>query len=303
MRLALDIGGTAVKCAAVNDKGEIVHDGEFRTRTEFDTEDFGRFLVDGARGLMGRWGGEYKLVGAGMAGFADGKKGMIYESPNMPGVKDFELARVLREGLELPAYIDNDATVAAWGEFLLGGHGEIQDMLVVTLGTGIGGGLVLDGRVYRGAHGMAGGSGPRTYEPAGPQRPGGPKGCLEYFVGKAGLMEDYRSRSELTDTVAPRIIHERAVDGDSAAVESWNQYGHHLGVILASSANLLDLGAVILTGGLAGAWDQFQESLTISFKDHLIAPLKESLTVTLTTLSGNAGILGAAFLDRANSKE
>ncbi len=299
MRFALDIGGTTVNCAAVDDDGEIIHDGDFRTKTDLDSDQFGQFLVDGSWNLMSRWGGEFELVGAGMAGFTDGKKGIVIQSPNMPGVDNLELAKVLGEGLKIPAYIDNDATVAAWGEYLFGGYNDVTDMLVVTLGTGIGGGLVLDGKLYRGAHGMAGEIGQMPYTPDGPQCPGGSKGCLEHYVGKAGLMEDYRTRAGLTEAVGPKIIHERAVDGDQSAIDAFNQYGHHLGVILAGSANLLDLGAVVLTGGIIGAWDQFHGALANSFRDHLITPLKDTLNVSRTTLGGNAGILGAAFLDRA----
>ena len=301
MRLALDIGGTLVKCALVSDEGEIAATGSFATHAALETEDFGSHLVQGALKFIS----ESKIkresitiVGAGMAGFADGKRGIVYESPNLPGVRNLELAKRLSEGIGKPAFAENDATAAAWGEYLFGGHEGIEDMLVVTLGTGIGGGLVLGGRLHRGARGMAGEIGQMAYTPDGPECPGGGMGCLEHYVGKAGLMEDYRIRARLSDAVEPKEIHKRAEAGDRAAMESWEAYGHKLGVVLASSANLLDLGAVILTGGITGAWEEFRNSLARSFRNHLITPHKDRLKVEVSALGGNAGILGAAFLDK-----
>jgi len=299
MRLALDIGGTLVKCAAVNDAGEIVESDEFTTDPMLETSEFGSYLVSETAKLVKAWGMEPDLVGAGMAGFTDSRKGIVYRSPNIPNIVNFELARVLSDGLGKPAYIDNDATAAAWGEYLFGGYGEIRDMLVVTLGTGIGGGLVLDGKLYRGAHGMAGEIGQMVYTPDGPECPGGAPGCVEYYAGKQGFVKDYMERAGGRETVEPDVIYQRANEGDPEAIEAWNGYGRKLGVILASSANLLDLGIIVLTGGILGAWDRFEKSLKDSLRKHLIAPHKDRLEVVKTNLGGKAGLLGAAFLDKA----
>jgi glucokinase len=299
MRLALDIGGTYIKCASVTDEGEIAHSGKFPSDSSLGTDEFAAQVVEGARGFLKERGHGISMVGAGMAGFTDGKRGIILESPNLPGVKDLELARELRDGLGVPSYVDNDATVAAWGEYLFGGHGDMRNVLVVTLGTGIGGGLVLDGRLFRGSRGMAGEIGQMVLHPEGPGCRGGGRGCLEYYVGKEGLMRDYAERAGLTEPVEPKIIHDRAGAGEREAREAWAAYGSRLGVVFASAANLLDLDAVILTGGIAGAWDSFSESLMATLRDHLITPHKDRLTVMTSSLGGDAGILGAAFLDRA----
>ncbi len=298
MRLALDIGGTFIKCACVTDNGDIVKSGKFPTDPV--AGDLASHIVQGTRRFMDEWGEEISIVGAGMAGFVDGSRGIVYKSPNIPGVKNLELARELSEGLGIPAYIDNDATAAAWGEYLFGGHEGIRDMLVVTLGTGIGGGLVLDGRLHRGARGLAGEFGQMAFVPDGPECPGGGMGCLEYYIGKVGLMEDYKKKAELSESVEPKIIHERAIGGDRAAQDAFGLYGHRLGIACASSANLLDLGVIILTGGILGAWDYFEAELSRSFRKNLITPHKEFLQVKKTTLHGNAGILGAAFLDKVD---
>jgi len=298
MRLALDIGGTFIKCACVNENGDILTTHRFTTDTVLDSASFAEHLVNGVRGFIDDSGETYKLVGAGMAGFSDGSAGIVYESPNLPDIHEFHLADILSEGLDIPAFIENDATAAAWGEYLFGGHKNADNMLVVTLGTGIGGGLVLNGKIYRGTGGMAGEIGQMIYEPDGAPCGGGGYGCLESFCGKFGLMETYRSLANLPEPVEPDVIFNSALKGDKAAKEAYIKYGHQLGVVFASSANLLNPDAIILTGGIIGAWEFFGTSMADSFRRHVINPLKDTLHVELTTLSGNAGILGAAFLDR-----
>ncbi len=303
MRLALDIGGTLVKCACVTDDGAITRAGEFPTDPNLGTTEFAHRLMTGAREFLAHGKEEINMVGAGMAGFADGKHGVILESPNLPGIRDLELARSLKDEFGVTAYAENDATAAAWGEYLFGGHGDVKDMLVVTLGTGIGGGLVLGGRLHRGALGVAGEIGQMVLDQTGPDCPCGGKGCLERYVGRAALEEDFRVRSGLTERVEPKIIHKRALESDPAAKDAWNAYGNRLGVVFASVANLLDLGAIILTGGIFGAWDNFSPALMSTFKRHLITPHKDRLPVSRSTLEGRAGLLGAAFLDRAAQAE
>ena len=170
----------------------------------------------------------------------------------------------------MPAFIENDATAAAWGEFLFGKFPDMKNMMVVTLGTGIGGGLVLDGNLFRGAGGMAGEIGQMIYQPGG-EICGGARGrgCLEFFNGKAGLMEEYRVLAGLDTSIEPDDITSAALRGDPSAIEVYKNYGYRLGVIFASSANLLDLGAIILTGGIIGAWDFFSGTLRDSVRDML----------------------------------
>ncbi|HDS30943.1 MAG TPA: ROK family protein [Firmicutes bacterium] len=296
MRFSLDIGGTNVKCAVVNDDGIIIRSGDFPTEADLATDEFGEIVVAGALSFLSEGDEKIEMVGAGMAGFTDGKRGIVHASPNLPCIKDFELARVLSEGFGVEAYTDNDATVAAWGEYLFGGH-DVKDLLVLTLGTGIGGGLVMDGRLYRGANGMAGEFGQMILVPDGPECPGGGRGCLEHWTSRTALEEEYRKLAGLTETVEPRIIHERALKSDRAALVAWDSYGTRLGTVLASAANLLDPGIIVLTGGIAGAMEVFEASMYEAFNLHLINPHKEKLKIVRSNLEGQAGLLGAAFLD------
>ena len=299
MRFALDIGGTSIKCAVVSDDGAVVRAGDFPTRASTDTQEFALALLEGAIDFIKQGDEKISFVGAGMAGFVDGMRGIVYESPNLPGVRNLPLADILSKELGIPAFVDNDATAAAWGEYLFGGHVGISDMLVVTLGTGIGGGLVLGGKLYRGSRGFAGEVGQIPLDPNGPPCPGGGKGCLEHYIGKAGLIEDYRIRANPASTVEPDEIHIRADAGDNAALDAWKAYGTRLGVVLAGISNLLDLGVIILTGGITGAWKNFEPALRGSYNEYLITPHKNRIPVRISSLKGRAGILGAAFLDKA----
>jgi len=226
----------------------------------------------------------------------------VYESPNLPNIKNFNLGGVLSDGLGVRVWVENDATAAAWGEYLFGGHDGIEDMLVVTLGTGIGGGLVLRGKLYRGARGFAGEIGHVPLYVDGPECECGGKGCLELYTGKFALERDYLARSGLSEPVEPKIIFERAISGDLSAQETFKTYGKHLGLAFAHVANLLDLGAVVLTGGILGAWDFFYKSLFETFNLYLITPLKNRVPIKKSSLGGKSGILGAAFLDKAGEE-
>lgn len=299
MRLALDIGGTFIKIACITDSGDILDTSKFPTDHNLSNQEFVNVLVENTRKSMADWEGEYAVIGAGMAGFVDVVRGIIHKSPCIPKIKNLELASELTRKLGIPVRVENDATAAVWGEFLFGDHKENRNMLMLTLGTGNGGGLVLDGRLYRGSRGMAGEIGQMIYEPGGPECPGGARGCFEHWTGKAGLMNEYKNLAELNELIEPEIINERAGSGEKAAIEAWRNYGARLGIMIASTANLLDLDIVVLTGGLLGAWDNFIGPLRESMKEHLITPHKDVLRVEKSTLGGNAGLLGAAFLDKA----
>lgn len=301
MRLALDIGGTSVKWALVTNDGIIQHSGEFPTDSSLQTFDFARQLVSRVDDYKSFYSGPIEIIGAGMAGFVDGQRGIVYESPNLPLIKNLELARVLEDEFKVPAYVENDATSAAWGEYLFGGHG-CDDLLTVTLGTGIGGGLVLGGRLHRGTRGFAGEIGHTTLCPDGPKCPCGCMGCLELYISKAALEEDYREKAGLDVSVEPKVISERARNGDKAALDAWKAYGGRLGVSLAQAANLLDLGIIVLTGGILGAWDFFIEPLNETFNSYVLNPLKGKIRIVPSSLGGRAGTLGAAFLDKAAAK-
>ncbi len=298
MRLALDIGGTFIKIACITDAGDILDTSKFPTDPNLSNREFVNVLVENTRKSIAEWEGEFTVIGAGMAGFVDGVRGIIHKSPNIPNIKDLELARELTKELGIPAWVENDATAAAWGEFLFGDHDGNRYMLMLTLGTGNGGGLVLDGRLYRGSRGMAGEIGQMIYEPGGPECPGGARGCFEHWTGKTGLMNDYKDVAEINELIEPEVINELAASGEKAAIEAWRNYGTRLGIMIATTANLLDLDIVVLTGGLLGAWDNFIGPLKESMNEHLITPHKDVLRVEKSTLGGNAGLLGAAFLDK-----
>ena len=289
MRLALDIGGTFVKCALVSDVGEIIRTGDFPTEANLGNDSFARFLVDNIGRFLAGIEEKPDLVGAGMPGFVDGNRGILYESPNLPNLKNLELARDLSDGLHLPAFLENDATAAAWGEHLFGKHENASNMLVVTLGTGIGGGLVLGGHLHRGANGFAGEIGQMPLYPDGPPCPCGGKGCLERYIGKKAFEDDYRLRANLADSVDPKPIDVRAQGGDLVAQAAWNAYGERLGIVLASASNLLDLGVIVLTGGIAGAFSRFDKSMLESYNRYVITPLKNRVPIRKSDLGGNAG--------------
>ena len=299
MKLALDIGGTYIKAAGLTPVGEVTYSKKYPTDPDIPNEEFVQKIIRIANEFIENYVGESYYIGIGMAGFIDGMRGIVYESPNIPGIRDLELGKLVSDGTGLATWIENDANAAAWGEFRFGEYGKVRNMLILTLGTGNGGGLILNGKLHRGSHGMAGEIGQMVYEPWGYDCPGGAKGCFEHYTGKAGLITEYMELSGLEKPIEPEELNSRAESGEKAAIEAWNRYGDRLGIVIASTANLLDLDIVVLTGGLLGAWDNFIGPLEKSMVEHLITPHKDVLRVVKSTLGGDAGILGAAFLDES----
>lgn len=304
--LGLDVGGTKVAGLVLGDDGTVV--GEDERPTDAGDSDATLDVVSAlGRDLIERHG-PVAAAGAGVAGMVDFASGTFRFGPNLPW-REVPLAERLSEAFGVPVVIDNDANAAAWGEFRYGAAREHDDMLMVTVGTGIGGGIVSGGRMLRGANGFAAEIGHVIVEPDGPPCGCGNVGCWEQVasgsalgrIGREHAARDRRGRIAAlaggADRVSGRHVAKAAAEGDPDAAGILREVGRRLGEGMAGLANILDPEVIVVGGGVAEIGDPLLEPARRAFVECLEAPEHRPAIPILEAALGNAaGAIGAAAL-------
>lgn len=251
------------------------------------------------------------LLGVGVPGLVT-RSGVLRAAPNLDGVADFDVAGLLGDAVGHPVAVSNDATCAALAEHTSGAGTGFDDMVLVTLGTGIGGGLVLDGRLQRGAHGFTGEYGHMVVDPDGPPCPCGRRGCWERYASGSGLARLAREaatgrRADRVlalaggdpDAVRGEMVQQAAREGDAGALAVIDEFGRWVALGLVNLTNALDPGAFVLGGGLAAGADLYLDPIKRWFADLLYQPeLRPLPEVRFARWGEQAGAVGAALLAR-----
>lgn len=231
-------------------------------------------------------------IGIALPGFLDTSR-RILASPNLPGLRGADLGTPLRARLDLPVSLENDALCAAWGEFLL--HPEPPLHLVyVGLGTGVGGGLVLDARPFRGAGGVAMEVGHVIVEPGGRRCGCGNRGCLECYASATGVCASWNEATG--EEGEAHEVAARARTGEAAARAAFEKAGTTLAVAIAHVMKILDVPDVVIGGGMSAAWDLIEPSFTRRLEADLIPTLRGRVRVRVSASRDQAGMIGAAWL-------
>lgn len=302
--IGIDLGGT--KCLGIALAPDGTPLGEKlipapRTPTELLTA-----VPELVRALAGS--SSIASVGIGVPGLVD-RSGVLQVAPNLPALVAIDLQGELRSRLELPIQVENDATCAAWGEHQLGAARGLNDVVVLTLGTGIGGGIITQGSLYRGANGFAGEVGHMVIDPDGPRCGCGRHGCWETLASGNGLGR--LARQEASAGRARRItelaggdiqvirgehVTEAVAEGDSEAVEILGRVATWIALGLANLTNLLDPEALVVTGGLANVGRVLLDRVTDSFDSVMQWDTRPRVPILPATLGERAGAIGAARL-------
>jgi len=305
--VGVDVGGTKMLALAVDDGGQVA--GERRV----PTPDTGAALIDAFVAVVEDQGsdGPVDAVGVGAPGLVD-RDGCLAMAPNLPDVRDLQIKTLLEERIQLPVQVDNDATCAAWGERELGAAKGSDDVVIVTLGTGIGGGLVLGGRLYRGAHGFAGEVGHIKVDPTGPPCPCGGRGCWERYasgsaLGRFGREAGEGGRATRVVELAGGDFHDvrgehvgaAAREGDPEALELMARFAWWVAQGLANLADAFDPDKIVLGGGMLESVDLFLDRTREVFADLVLAgPERPPVEIVPATLGERAGAIGAALVAR-----
>ncbi|MGI8927289.1 MAG: ROK family protein [Tepidiformaceae bacterium] len=302
--VAADFGGTNLRAALIDESGNMVDRHDVDTPEKATTAEIIAQVVQLLAGIAARSPQPPAGVCIATAGLIDADQGKVILAPNIPGFRNLVLTGPIAAELGVPAFIENDASAAALGEFRFGAGRGTRHLLHATLGTGIGGGIVIDGRLYRGAKGLAGEIGHIIIDPAGPQCNCGSRGCLEALVSGVAFAARVRhliasgKSAVLRDMVADRLprgedLYLAATAGDTVAEAEVRHGGHLLGLALGSLVNVLNPDAVTLSGGLLGMGEMLLGPLRQAMYSLAYGPAAGTL-VRLSELGDDAGLLGAA---------
>jgi glucokinase len=303
--IGVDLGGTNLRVAGVDSEGRVVHLSRDETGASGGPEEVLQRLVGGLTGVDGRLRASgWDVVGAslGVPGVISRKEGVVASSPNLPGWKKIPLLDFIRERVNFPLMMENDANAAAYGEFWVGAAKGCRTAVLMTLGTGVGGGIIAGGRLLRGADGMAGEIGHLTVEREGEPCPCGNRGCLERYASAAGVARRYRRLQEefsgapsAGETTAA-AVHSLARKGDAVALRTFREAGTCLGIALASVVNIVNPEVLIIGGGLLPAWDFFMPSAREEMFRRAFQAPAERVRLLPALLGDQAGYIGAAGL-------
>ncbi|SFM48739.1 ROK family protein [Thermodesulforhabdus norvegica] len=303
--IAADIGGTHVRFALVTEKGEILLQ-EKRSRIRGSTPE--RMIYDWieiAKGLESRaqgFGLKVSALGFGIAGKIDVEEGRVIFSPNIPELNGFDVVAFLRSHLAYPVAIDNDANVFGRGELWVGKGSKYPDWLGITLGTGVGGCVILDGRVWTGSRGIgfAGEIGHTTVYPNGRLCMCGKRGCLEAYASEGGLLRHIANcgsgKEYGLSALSAKRLYDMALSGNPEACRLFEEFGTALGIAIANAFTLLGIRCAIVGGGVSNAWGVFYEPLLRATVNNCSMLNAEDIVIEKSELEDSAALYGAARL-------
>ncbi|MFQ5862262.1 MAG: ROK family protein [Candidatus Brocadiales bacterium] len=299
--LGADVGGTNIRTALVNRRGEVLAAMKQPTLARRGKDALIEQLVLTLRDTVKKAGVTMRDVagaGIGFAGPLDARKGIVFNPPNLPGWFNVPLRDILRQRLKMPVALDNDANLVALGEYWKGAGRGAKGLVCLTLGTGVGGGIVLGGRVWHGASGTAGEIGHMTVVRNGRRCACGNRGCLEAYASSRGLvfrMQELLKRTKVGKygKVTPENIERWALSGDRLAKRAIRDTGIILGVAIASIANMLNPDVVVLGGGVSNIGDCLFDPIREEVKKRAFPQAVEGLKIVKAELGDSAGALGA----------
>ena len=298
--VGFDLGGSSLKASSFSLDGELEERCLIDTQKCLRAEDYLNLFNEAANSFSSTKC--LKGVGVAVAGVLDLDTGKVVDSPNLPILCGVPLLGMLKNSFSpIPIHMMNDANAAAFGEYFAGAGEGHESMFILTLGTGIGGGFVQDGKILRGASGMAGEIGHMVIEKNGKPCTCGSRGCLEAYFSSWALTRDAKTHAEQhpdsligsTDKISPISLAELAVSGDHAARAIWENGGHALGVGIANIMNLLNPASIVLVGGLMNAKEHFLPSAQRAWEANSFEQAHNSSKVLLGELGEWAGVRGA----------
>lgn len=298
--LGLDLGGTNIKIAVIEDTSDgaprLIHTTEVPTSAEGGPSHVRERLIEIGRGVSAAHG-PIEAVGLGVPGLFDRATGAIELFPNLPGAwKGVSLREPVSEGIGIATTMINDARAFTLAEGTLGAGSAARVMLGITLGTGIGGGVMIDGRLHLGAFGTAGEFGHQTILPDGPLCGCGNRGCLE-AVAKGGVI------AQAAGTPTVEAAFTAAADGDLAAIKAVSDASFYMAIAISNAVSLLGIDVVVLGGGIASAGRLLLEPLRHAVSERVTLVPTEGITIVPAELGSKAGAIGAALAARVQLED
>jgi glucokinase len=334
--IGVDLGGTNLRIAAVDEHGHLLEKVTLGTRVALGRER----VINDMCGAIGHLSAKYQPstnlmgIGIGVPGIIDMQTGMVRESPNLPGWADSRVRAEIEAKLGTRVILENDANSAAFGEKWLGAARDFDDMAMLTLGTGVGGGIVLGGKIWHGMTGMAGEFGHITVEPEGQLCGCGNHGCVEQYASATAIVR--MAKEAIASGQAPALeraassdpefsakaVYNLAIQGDEEARRIFRRVGRALGIVLSALVNALNLPMYVVGGGVSSAWEAFSPAIFDELRSRCMvyaattptdvveqevgasskveAGAGRKTVITRSLLGTDAGLFGAARLPMVN---
>jgi glucokinase len=303
---AVDLGGTNIRAGVVDDQGSIRFRFKDSTARSANRDAIVRTIVEAFRSSEQQGNGlRPGAVSVGVPGAVDIAKGIVVTAPNVPCLNGFDLVAALEQELQIPAILENDANAAALGEAWQGAARGCHYIVCVTLGTGVGGGIILEDKLLRGANGAAAEIGHMAVEPfLGVPCSCGGKGCLEVYAAapavlrmtREGLPSHQKSTLHQIDDLSAERVYCAGLKGDELALEVFRRMGVYLGVGLANLINILGPEMIVLAGGLVNAWDLFENHMLQEVAERAFPSAVAQVPIVRAERGDDAGLVGAARL-------
>ena len=297
--IGVDVGGTNIKLGLVASSGKIIAKTNLVTKTYAHHP---RHLIDALvaaiRALIRENGKTIKDIagiGIGLPGLIDVSKGNVIFMPNVPGWKNIPLRRIIQTQLKLPVFIDNDVNLVALGEWKLGAGKGYKNLVCITLGTGVGGGLVLNGELYRGEGFVAGEIGHIPLNEQGPACNCGGTGCFERYVGNH-ILTSRAAKMFNKKNIRIEDVFDLADRGDARAVRFWRETATHIGNALVGVINLLNPRLIVIGGGVANNYKFLEKTIQKVIRRRAMKIQRDMVRIVRARLGDEAGILGAHIL-------
>lgn len=304
--LAADLGGTNLRMAAVDREGKILHRTKHNTPQSNRADEIVSAIAEAAHECLSavKKKGWIKAFGAALPATLNAPAGIILKAPNLPALDGFRFSATVSDELNLPVVLENDANAAAIGENWLGASKGFSNSICVTLGTGVGGGIILNCNILRGVDGTAGEIGHICVEPIGEPCGCGSRGCVEQYSSATAIvrltreLENHYPKSILQNKtrLTSLDVYEAGKTGDELALEVFRKMGFYLGIALADLINVLNPEIIVIGGGASAGWDLFISHVQDQIRKRAFDEPAARAKIVRAELGDDAGILGAAKL-------
>lgn len=313
MVLAIDLGGTNLRMAVIDRQGNILHQTKRETPKTNNVDEIVQLIVESAEICQSKVKGIGNIIAisAAVPSGIDYKNGIIVKAPNVPCLSGFRMADALEKELNLKVFLENDANAAAIGESWIGASKGFQDSIMLTMGTGVGSGIILNGNILRGIDGLAGEIGHTSVEPFGNPCGCGSRGCVEQYTSATAIV---RQTNELKSQYPNSIlvnrtdltsadVYQAGKEGDELALEVFRRMGFYLGISLGTLINTFNPEVIVLGGGAAAGWDLFMPHASAEIRNRAYQVAAERAKIVPALLGDDAGIIGAARLGFIESNQ
>lgn len=292
--IGIDLGGTNIRIGLVDER-DAVCDLIYLSAREYSSWD--DLLIKLVSVIKDMEVDRIKAVGIAAAGGVSIPKGVMSYSPHVRWMDGQPIRESLAKAINLPVWMDNDANAITYGEWMYGAGKGFSSIICLTLGSGVGGGIILNRVLYRGEDGLGGEIGHMCVQPNGRPCRCGKRGCLEAYSSGSAISAIYRERrpnGQIDDQISPVEIYERAIAGERVALDVFKAFGEHLGIAISNLVNVFSIHHYIITGGVSHARELFSSPLEEALEPNLFNPHKGRVEVFPGRLGDKAGVLGVA---------